>query len=249
MKKESMFLVGLVVAGLIGFTACPSPTKVLFYQQNGNYVVDHNYILQAATKMSAADIQELVSIDKDYLNKTQGKLILTKSGAIRTLLQIGQINQIKQIGQINEGGQIAQTAQIGQINQIKTILDFGQFINIQQIWQGCFEVQNIDWNQYGDLKGRLDAVLTKYKPAYIDGNIAIQGDRIITAAAKLQTADISTISAQTIKGVDEYSICPDGVNTVKNLNNILTLFRSVPFDLNERVKFDKVIVKYNQQIK
>lgn len=246
MKKESMLLVGLVVVGLIGFTACPSPTKVLFYQQNGNYVVDHNYILQAATKMSAADIQELVSIDKDYLDKTKGKLILTSSGAIRTFLQINQT------GQVNEGGQIAQIGQIGQISQIgkiKTILDFGQIINIQQIWQGCFEVQNIDWNQYGDLKVRLDAVLTKYKPAYIDGNIAIQGDRLITAAVKLQETDISTISAQTIKGVDEYSICPDGVNTLKNLNNILTLYRSMPFDFNERVKFDKVLVKYNQQIR
>ena len=76
MKKESKLLLGFIVAGLIVFSACPTPTKVLLYQQDGNFLIDNNYLLQSATKMSDGDISDLVGIDSAFKKLTLGAAMI-----------------------------------------------------------------------------------------------------------------------------------------------------------------------------
>jgi hypothetical protein len=234
MKKESMFLLGLLVVGMIAFTACPSPTKVLFFQQDGNYVVDNNYIMQAATKMSATDIEELVRLDNDYFNKTQGKLIFTTTGFIRALAQKGET------GQVNEGGKI--------IDPLKNpiLIDWKGLLQRLLIHHGCLERNDIEWKQYGDLNTRFDAIIQKYNPAFLDGKVVIEGDRIVTAAAKISETDASSLSAMTIKGMDESDICNE-FGGIKHLNHVLIVSWYLRPDFQLRDKLNVVLSKYQLQ--
>jgi hypothetical protein len=238
MKKESMFLLGLLVVGMIAFTACPAPTKVLFFQQDGNYVVDNNYIMQAATKMSATDIEELARLDYEFYDKTQGKLNLVNSGALRNLTQKSET------GQYNEAD--------------KVIIDFFKNPNMKFDWKGwlqktwfvhgCRYENDIDWKQFGDLQIRLDAILKKYNPVLVDNHYSIQGDRIATAAAKLSATDINTLSATSIRGTDEYDYCPDLKGKLQ-FTTVLTTYHGLPFEMNSRIKVNELMAKYSFNVK
>jgi hypothetical protein len=234
MKKESMFLLGLLVVGMIAFTACPSPTKALFFQKDGNYVVDNNYIMQAATKISTADIEELARLDYDFYDKTQGKLILINSGAIRNL------SQVAESGQLNEAGKVITDF------KLPKFLDWKGWLHIKQIDKGCREQAQIDWKLYGDLQPRLDVILTKYNPVLIDNHYVIQGDRIATKAFQISEADISTMSDMTKRGADDYSICPEPIGKNK-FSYIIHTSRFSPLDFDLRQKFDVMVGKYQFQ--
>jgi hypothetical protein len=235
MKKESMFLLGLLVVGMIAFTACPAPTKVLFFQQDGNYVLDNNYIMQAATKMSATDIEDLLRLDNDYFDKTQGKLILVNSSAIRNLTQVAET------GQVNEAGKVI----IG-FKAPAFYFDWKGWLHKTDYSVRCqYDDNIIDWKQYGDLKTRLDAILTKYNPVLVDNHYVIQGDRIATAAAQISEADISSLSLKSIRGVEEYMICPDPKGVLKVTTRLIS-YRNLPFDIDLREKVNVVLSKYQQ---
>ncbi len=70
-------------------------------------------------------------------------------------------------------------------------------------------MQQIDWAQFGDLKARLDKILTKYNPATVQGNVSIVNNQIATSVAELRAEDISQLNALTVIGVDEINICGD----------------------------------------
>lgn len=236
MKKESMFLIGLIVIGLIAFTACPSPQKVLFFQQDGNYVVDNNYILQAATKMSDADIEELVRLDDEYFDKTKGKLILVNSGAIRNLSQRGQT------GQVNEGGRGVDILQKSMMKYDVMGWLRANYINI-----GCKDRAD-DWTIYGDLKNRLDVIFKKYNAVLVDNHYAIEVNRVATAAVPLSEVDMSSMNALSIRGADEYTICPD-LKGVLKFTRVLTTHHNTPFDFDARVKVNDIMTKYNVNVR
>jgi hypothetical protein len=238
MKKESMFLLGLLVVGMIAFTACPSPTKVLFFQQDGNYVLDNNYIMQAATKMSATDIEELVRLDYDFYDKTQGKLILINSGAIRNLTQLGEMSILNDAGKVITG-----------FKNPTITFDWRGWLHFRLIDNGCLQRNEIDWKQYGDLKTRFDVIIQKYNPAFLDGKVVIQGDHIATAAVQISAADISSLASYSkYNGVEEYSICPDPKGKLA-LTTHLTTYRNVPFDLDLKQRADVLMSKYSFKVK
>jgi hypothetical protein len=232
MKKESMFLLGLLVVGMIAFTACPSPTKVLFFQQDGNYVVDNNYILQAATKMSATDIEELVRLDYEFYDKTQGQFILVNSGAIRNLTQLGEMSIVNDAGKIVTG-----------LKSPTAFFDWKGWLHKIHLTVGCLDRKDIDWKQYGDLQTRLDVIFKKYNPAIIDGHYNIQGDRIATKTVLISAADISTMSDMTKRGADDYSICPEPIGKNK-FSYIIHTSRFAGFDFDLRQKLDVMVGKY-----
>jgi hypothetical protein len=235
MKKESMFLLGLLVVGMIAFTACPAPTKVLFFQQDGNYVVDNNYIMQAATKMSATDIEELARLDYDFYDKTQGKLILINSGAFRNLTQRGET------GQYNEADNLV-------IDIFKNPkFDWKGWLQKRLFDNGCLQ-RNEDLKQYGDLLGRLDVIFKKYNPVLVDNHYVIQGDRIFTAAAKISETDINSLSVMSIRGADEYDRCPDPKGKLQ-FTTVLTSYHGLPFEMNSRIKVNELMAKYSFNLK
>jgi hypothetical protein len=237
MKKESMFLLGLLVVGMIAFTACPAPTKVLFFQQDGNYVLDNNYILQAATKMSATDIEELVRLDYEFYDKTQGQIILVNSGAIRNLTQLGEMSIVNDAGKIVTG-----------LKSPTAFFDWKGWLHKIHLTVGCLDRKDIDWKQYGDLQTRLDVIFKKYNPVLLDDHYSIQGDRIATAAAKINETDINSLSAITFRGAEEYDKCPDFKGKLQRLT-YLTSYHGYPFEVNSRLKANEILAKYSFNVK
>lgn len=225
MKKESLIIIGCLALGLIIMSQCKrgeGDGKPLFYQDNGNYVVDGNFVVKAASPMSAEDIQQLIALDTAYAKLTNGAAILTYVVNKWNLVRINEINRLDRL------------VRLQQIDRIQKILDFQH---------GCLQVAQIDWAQYGDLKNKLDAIFTKYKPATVDGNYAIYNNQIATSVAALDAKSVSTLNELTIRGADEINICGEYMGP-KMFVNVLHHTQGIPFDQERLTKINSVLAQY-----
>jgi hypothetical protein len=190
MKKGTFILISFLALALFTLSYCTSSKKPLFYQEDGNYFVDNNYIVKTAAAISADDVKQLIALDMDtsYAKLTQGAIHLIHTANVYRVLQTQQLLRIQDI------------ARLTRINRIQKILDINR---------GCFETQQIDWLQYGDLKAKLDGILNKYNPALVNGNVSISNNQIATAVVELKAADIEQLDKLSIRGMDEIDICAD----------------------------------------
>ncbi|WP_180904125.1 hypothetical protein, partial [Flavobacterium chungangense] len=202
MKTKTLLIIGVIAFGLILFSQC-KPKKMLVYNENGNYFVDNNFLIKDAKEMSKADIDGLIALDKEY----------TRFGGS------GFLNYI------------VQTQIIQHVNQIKTLTRVSKIAKLNVIHKGCFDVIDINWNNYGDIKARLDNILSKYEYASLDGNIGIAGNKIVTKATKLSEQEISTFNKLSVVGIDENNICNDYMGT-KAFSRLLMRTTRTPFDKN-----------------
>ena len=218
-------MIGCLALGLIIMSQCKGGEgdgKPLFFQENGNYVVDNNFIVKSAAPMSSADVQQLISLDTAYAQMTKGTAILTH---IADKIHILRVNDIVQLDRI---------ARIQQIDNIQRILDFQK---------GCLQVAQIDWAQFGDLKTKLDAILNKYKPATLDGNYSIYNNNIATSVATLDAKAVNTLNELTIRGANEIDICGEYMGP-KAFTNVLLRTHGLPIDQARFSKINKVLAQY-----
>jgi hypothetical protein len=226
MKKQSLLLSTFIVIGLVILSNCNNGGKCLtFYQDNGNFVVSDNYLVQSAMPMAYADIQQLISLDTAYAKLTQGKCFLLTT---TTKLQVLKSGQIRFLDKVTD----------------RKYFDNSKYF--VDLTVGCFEKQQIDWAQYGDLKVRLDAILTKYNPATINGNISITNNQIATSAKALKDTDIATLvsmSKISNAGIFGYDICPpDGSGKI---NRLMRKVGDGILDKNVNVRLENVLQSYN----
>lgn len=214
MKTKTLLIIGVIAFGLILFSQC-KPKKMLVYNENGNYFVDNNFLIKDAKEMSRADIDGLIALDKEY----------TRFGGS------GFLNYI------------VQTQIIQHVNQIKTLTRVSKIAKLNVIHKGCFDVIDINWNNYGDIKARLDNILSKYEYASLDGNIGITGNKIVTKATKLSEQEISTFNKLSVVGIDENNICNDYMGT-KAFSRLLMRTTRTPFDKNLNQQVINVIKQY-----
>nr|WP_315247209.1 hypothetical protein [uncultured Flavobacterium sp.] len=214
MKTKTLLIIGVIAFGLILFSQC-KPKKMLIYNENGNYFVDNNFLIKDAKEMSRADIDGLIALDKEY----------TRFGGS------GFLNYI------------VQTQIIQHVNQIKTLTRVSKIAKLNVIHKGCFDVIDINWNNYGDIKARLDNILSKYEYASLDGNIGIAGNKIVTKATKLPEQEISTFNKLSVVGIDENNICNDYMGT-KAFSRLLMRTTRTPFDKNLNQQVINVIKQY-----
>jgi hypothetical protein len=231
MKKNTFLLVGTLAVMLFALAYCKSQ-KPLFYQEDGNYFVDDNFVIAKTKQLSEADVKQLIALDADsgYLKLTQGRLHLL------TTIRISRIQRLTQISQI---ARLDQLARLTRYAQIQRILDINK---------GCFELQQIDWAAYGDLKVKLDNILNKYQPALVNGNVSIVNNQIATAAVQLSAGHISELNNITIQGADEINICGDYMGPNK-FTRILKTVRTIRPDDKLNVSLQKILVQYNTQIR
>ncbi len=225
MKKQSLIIIGCLALGLVIMSQCKDGDgggKPLFFQEDGNYVVDNNFIVKTAVPMSSADVQQLISLDTAYAKLTKGTAILTH---IANKLQILRVAEIAQLDRI---------VRLQQIDRITRILDFQK---------GCLQVAQIDWAQYGDLKAKLDGIFAKYKPATLDGNYSIYNNNIATAVASLDAKSIGALSGITIRGADEADICGEYMG-VKAFTKVLTHSVNSPFNVKSLAKVNQLLLQY-----
>jgi len=223
MKKESLIIIGCLALGLAILSQCKrGDGKPLFYQDNGNYVVDDNFIVKAAAPMSAEDIQQLITLDTAYAGRIKGTAMLTY---IVNRLQIRHIDQIAQLDRV---------VRLQQIDKIQRILDFQK---------GCLHAAQIDWAQYGDLKVKLDGIFAKYKPALVDGNYSIYNNQIATSVLALDAKSISALDKLSIRGMNEIDICGEYLGP-KQFSNVLHRNHGLPFEQERFNKVNALLVQY-----
>ncbi|NIF03824.1 hypothetical protein F3J23_00045 [Chryseobacterium sp. Tr-659] len=119
-------------------------------------------------------------------------------------------------------------------------------INRQYIIRGCFMKANIDWKKYGDLKIRVDEILKKYGAKELGTDYyAIQNNQVATNAALLSQKDIAALGKLTVRGADEYTICPPTMGR-KNLTNVImkSVKNNMTIDPKINVKLNNVLVNY-----
>ncbi|KMQ59332.1 hypothetical protein ACM46_19635 [Chryseobacterium angstadtii] len=120
-------------------------------------------------------------------------------------------------------------------------------MNRQYIIRGCLLKANIDWKKYGDLKSKVDGILQKYGAKELTPNYyAIQSNQAVTQAALLTQKDITSLNKLSIRGADEYTICPPLIGR-KNLTNVL--MKSVRNDIGGidpkiNTRLNNILVNY-----
>lgn len=216
-------LISGIALGLFILANCTSGKKSLtFYRDNGNFVISNNYLVKAAMPMESGDIQQLIALDTAYAKLTKGKAIVLN---VVTKLQVLH----------NDNKRFLTT-----LNDRKFFDNSRYFVDINH---GCLETQQLDWSQFGDLKSRVDAILNKYNPATINGNISISNNQIATSVVELQEKDVTSLLNLTVKGFDDVLICPpDGTGKIDRF--VRRMGDGVlPGDLD--FKIDQVIQNYN----
>lgn len=214
MKAKTLLIIGVIAFGLLFFSQC-KPNKMLVYNDNGNYLVDNNFLIRDVKEMSKADIDGLIALDKEY----------TKFGGA------GFLNYI------------VHTQKIQHITRIQNWDKLTKFTKLNIIHKGCFERADIDWNSFGDIKVRLDKILSKYKYVSLDGNIGIEANKIVINATKLSEKDISNFSRLSVAGIDENNICNDYMGT-KAFTRVLTRTTKIAIDKNLNQQVINVIKQY-----
>lgn len=216
MRTKTLLIIGVIAFGLVLFSQC-KPKKMLVYNEDGNYIVDNNFLIKDAKEMSRTDIESLIALDKEY----------TKIGGTGFLNYIVNTQKIQHIAQIQTWDRVA------------------KFTKLNIIHKGCFERADIDWNSFGDIKVRLDKVLSKYQFASLDGNVAITANKIVVNAAKLSEQDMATFNRLSVVGIDENNICNDYMGT-KAFSRLLIRTTRTPFDENLNQQVINVIKQYQK---
>lgn len=189
MKRTVLILTGAIALALVVFSQCQKPQKPLFFNENGNYVVDNNFIVKEAKAMSAADVQALIELDAEFAKLTDGT---------RFICYVVNRNQIQRIQKFQ---QIQTLDRLTRLDKIQKILD---------IHKGCFEAQQIDWAAAPDMQQRFENIVSKYSPARLDdGDLSIQNNNIATAVAQLQPQDVQNLWSRTVIGANYVDICGD----------------------------------------
>ncbi|MGH1519678.1 hypothetical protein [Chryseobacterium sp. JK1] len=119
-------------------------------------------------------------------------------------------------------------------------------VNRQYIIRGCLLKANIDWRKYGDLKTKVDGIIKKYGAKELGTNYySIQNNQFATNAALLSQKDIASLSKLTVRGADEYTICPPTMGR-KNLTNVImkSVKNNMAIDPKINVKLNSVLVNY-----
>ena len=216
MRTKTLLLIGVIALGLVLFSQC-KPKKMLIYNEDGNFIVDNNFLIKDAKEMSRTDIESLIALDKEY----------TKIGGTGFLNYIVNTQKIQHIARIQTWDQVA------------------KFTKLNMIHKGCFERADIDWNSFGDIKVRLDKILSKYQFASLDGNVAITANKIVVNAAKLSEQDMATFNRLSVVGIDENNICNDYMGT-KAFSRMLIRTTRTPFDENLNQQVINVIKQYQK---
>ncbi|TGD57925.1 hypothetical protein [Flavobacterium humi] len=216
MRTKTLLLIGVIALGLVLFSQC-KPKKMLVYNEDGNFIVDNNFLIKDAKEMSRTDIESLIALDKEY----------TKIGGTGFLNYIVNTQRIQHIAQIQTWDHVA------------------KFTKLNMIHKGCFERADIDWNSFGDIKVRLDKILSKYQFASLDGNVAITANKIVVNAAKLSEQDMATFNRLSVVGIDENNICNDYMGT-KAFSRMLIRTTRTPFDENLNQQVINVIKQYQK---
>lgn len=112
--------------------------------------------------------------------------------------------------------------------------------------QGCFDILTTDWRKYGDLKVKLDGILSKYQPQELGKNYySIQNNQIVTNAKLLKSKDIAALNKLTVRGANEYTICPDFQG---KLNKKIMIYKSVRgnaiIDPKINLKLNEILANY-----
>lgn len=119
-------------------------------------------------------------------------------------------------------------------------------INRQYIVRGCLIKANIDWQKFGDLKSKVDVILKKYDAKELGTNYySIQNNQFATNAALLSQKDIASLGKLTVRGADEYTICPPTMGR-KNLTNVImkSVKNNIGIDPKINVRLNNVLVNY-----
>ncbi|MFZ4931866.1 hypothetical protein [Chryseobacterium sp. Mn2064] len=119
-------------------------------------------------------------------------------------------------------------------------------VNRQYIIRGCLLKANIDWKKYGDLKTKVDGIIKKYGAKELGTNYySIQNNQFATNAALLSQKDIASLNKLTVRGADEYTICPPTMGR-KNLTNVImkSVKNNIAIDPKINVKLNSVLVNY-----
>lgn len=119
-------------------------------------------------------------------------------------------------------------------------------VNRQYIIRGCLLKANIDWRKYGDLKTKVDGIIKKYGAKELGTNYySIQNNQFATNAALLNQKDIASLNKLTVRGADEYTICPPTMGR-KNLTNVImkSVKTNMAIDPKINVKLNNVLVNY-----
>jgi len=228
MKKGTLLIVGILAVVLLALSYCKSQ-KPLFYQEDGNYFVDDNFVIAKTKPMSGEDVKELLALDADsnFTKMTQGKCYLL------TTVNVARIQKLNQIAKLDN------LARLTRYTQISKILDINK---------GCFELQQIDWSAFGDLKARLDKILNKYEPSLVNGNVSIVNNQIATSAVELNAEHIGQLNGITVAGADEVNICADYMGPNK-FTRILKTARTVKPDKGLDDALQKILLQYDQKIR
>ncbi|MCJ7933521.1 MAG: hypothetical protein MUW56_07760 [Chryseobacterium sp.] len=116
--------------------------------------------------------------------------------------------------------------------------------NRQYIIRGCLIKANIDWKRYGDLRSKVDVILKKYGAQELGADYyAVQNNQVATNAALLSQKDIASLSKLTVRGADEYTICPPGK---RNLTNVImkSVKNNIGIDPKINVRLNNVLTNY-----
>ncbi|PWN69892.1 hypothetical protein C1631_007700 [Chryseobacterium phosphatilyticum] len=119
-------------------------------------------------------------------------------------------------------------------------------MNRQYIIRGCLMKANIDWKKYGDLRSKVDGILKKYGAKELGNDYyAIQNNQFATNAALLTQRDIASLNKLTVRGADEYTICPPTMGR-KNLTYVImkSVKTNIAIDPKINVKLNNVLVNY-----
>ncbi|MBE4947136.1 hypothetical protein [Chryseobacterium culicis] len=119
-------------------------------------------------------------------------------------------------------------------------------INRQYVIRGCLMKANIDWKKYGDLRLKVDEILKKYGAKELGTDYyAIQNNQVATNAALLSQKDIASLNKLTVRGAEEYTICPPTMGR-KNLTNVIIKSYKVNTAIDPRinVKLNSVLMNY-----
>lgn len=119
-------------------------------------------------------------------------------------------------------------------------------INRQYVIRGCLLKANIDWKKYGDLRTKVDVILKKYGAKELGKDYySIQNNQFATNAALLSQKDIASLGRLTVRGAEEYTICPPTMGR-KNLTNVImkSVKNNMTIDPRINVKLNSVLVNY-----
>ncbi len=119
-------------------------------------------------------------------------------------------------------------------------------VNRQYIIRGCLLKANIDWKKYGDLRSKVDVILKKYGAKELGKDYySIQNNQFATNIALLSQKDIATLGKLTVRGADEYTICPPTMGR-KNLTNVImkSVKNNTGIDPRINVKLNNVLANY-----